>query len=133
MGMDAILDAAPCGFLTVSDDGYVLAANAMMLEMLGVSAKTLTGKHVDTIFDPASRIFYQTHVFPTLKLHGRVLEVYLTLRDAAGNDICVLMNAARRPRNERLVSDWILMPVRRRNEPAQSSSSGRQYKSAVMP
>jgi sigma-B regulation protein RsbU (phosphoserine phosphatase) len=131
--MDPILDAAPCGFLTVSDDGHVLAANAMMLQLLGVSAATLTGKHVDTILDPASRIFYQTHVFPTLKLHGRVLEVYLTVRDGAGNEVCVLVNAARRPRNERLVSDWVLMPVRRRNEPPQPASSGRQYRSAVMP
>ena len=40
---------------------------------------SLVGRHVDFLLSTPSRIFYQTHVFPTLRLQGRVHEVYVAL------------------------------------------------------
>jgi signal transduction histidine kinase len=84
--------------------------------MLALKPAQIVGRNVDTIFTAPSRIFYQTHVFPTLKLQGRVNEVYVTFRDSAGDDVAVMLNAARRARDDRFVSDWVVMPMRQRNE-----------------
>jgi sigma-B regulation protein RsbU (phosphoserine phosphatase) len=114
--MDALLDNAPCGFLSVNDDGRVVAANATLGEMLSMKSQDIVDRHIDAIFTVPSRVFYQTHVFPTLKLQGRVNEIYVTLRDAAGDEVPVMFNAVRRPRDDRFVSDWVIMPMRQRNE-----------------
>lgn len=114
--MDPLLDTAPCGFLSVADDGRVTAANLTVAGMLGLERAELVGKHVDVLLGVASRIFYQTHVFPTLKLQGTVHEVYVSLRGAAGDEVPVLLNAVRRARAEGFISDWAVVPMRQRNE-----------------
>jgi signal transduction histidine kinase/ActR/RegA family two-component response regulator len=84
--------------------------------MLGKTAARIVGEHVDHLLAPPSRIFYQTHVFPTIKLQGRVHEVYVSMRDAAGEDVPVMLNAVRQARDERFESDWVVVPMRQRNE-----------------
>ena len=114
--MDPILDHAPSGYLRVGDNGYVIEANSTLCAMLLADCGTLTGHHVDKLFAAPSRIFYQTHVFPTLKLQGRVQEVYVSLLDSRGEDVPVLLNAVRRARESGFESDWIVVPMRQRNQ-----------------
>jgi len=115
--MDPLLDRAPCGILVVGDDGHIELANTTFAEMLGFpEARALVGRHVDSILSTASRIFYQTHVFPTLKLQGNVNEVYLSLVDAAGAEHPMLVNLKRTDRGERRSSEWAVMPMRQRSE-----------------
>ena len=110
------LDQAPCGLLVVSDDGHVRLANATAVELLEVDAGTLVGRPVNDLFSTASRIFYQTHVFPTLRLQGRVHEVYLSFV-AGGGELPMLLNARRREEaGGEMVSDWAIVPMRQRNE-----------------
>ena len=114
--MDPVLDEAPCGFLVVGDDGLILEANRTLGRVLSSTPEALAGRHVDRILDVPGRIFYQTHVFPTLKLQASVNEVYLNLVDADGLAVPVLLNAVRRPREDRFVSDWIVVAMRQRDE-----------------
>ncbi len=116
-GLDPLLDSAPCAFLVVDDDGCVTVANATAAEMLGVAnAASLVGRHVDFLLSTPSRIFYQTHVFPTLRLQRRVHEVYVSLVRPDGEEVPVLLNARRRTEGQRDVSDWVLVPMRQRDE-----------------
>lgn len=112
--MDELLDNAPCGFLAFADDGTILAANATLLGWLGRDAEDLSGRHVEDLFPPGGRIFYQTHFFPLLKLHGRAEEIYLSLRGAGGEDVPVLVNAARRERADSQVNECVFVPMRQR-------------------
>ena len=112
--MDELLNRAPCGFLSLADDGRVLAANATLLGWLGYEQGEVAGRHFETLLPPGGRIFYQTHVFPLLKLHGRAEEVYLSLRSRAGVDVPVLANAARSTRAGSPVSDCVFVPMRQR-------------------
>jgi signal transduction histidine kinase len=115
--LDPLLDTAPCGFLVVGDDGVIRVANATLAALLGAgNAAALVGRHVDFVLTAASRIFYQTHVFPTLRLQGRVQEVYVSFIGAHGEDVPVLLNARRRREGELDVADWIVVPMRQRNE-----------------
>jgi PAS domain S-box-containing protein len=114
--MEELLDTAPCGFLSFDDDGTILAINTTLLELLGHDRGELHGRHVESILPVASRIFHQTHFFPLLKLHGRVEEIYLSLRAKSGEDFPVLVGAVRRQRDGLFVNDCILMHIRQRNQ-----------------
>ncbi len=114
--MDPLLDFAPCGFLSVADDGSVELVNATLATMLATPADAIVGRHVDQLFKPPSRIYYQTHVFPILKLQGRVEEVYVSLNGAGNQEVPVLLNARRLLRGDHFVSDWVVVPMRQRNE-----------------
>ncbi len=114
--MDDLLNTAPCGFLSFADDSKIVAVNATLLDTLGYELGELQGRHVETFLPVASRIFYQTHFFPLLKLHGRVEEVYLTLRAKNGTEVPVLANAKRRERAGGVVYHCILMQMRQRNQ-----------------
>lgn len=112
--MDELLNNAPCGFLSLADDGRVLAANATLLGWLGYGEGGLDGRHFESVLPPGGRIFYQTHFFPLLKLHGRAEEVYLSLRSREGADVPVLANAVSRERGGSPVNDCVFVPMRQR-------------------
>ncbi|MEJ7811738.1 MAG: ATP-binding protein [Gemmatimonadaceae bacterium] len=114
-GMDDLLNTAPCGFVSFTDDGRITAANATLAEMLGHAEGELTDRPLESLLTIASRIFFQTHLFPLLRLHGRAEEIFVTLRARDGADVPVLVNVARRERDGVVVSDCVLVPLRRRN------------------
>ncbi len=114
--MDELLNNAPCGFLSFADDGRLALVNDTLLALLGYGREELVGRHVESLLPVASRIFYQTHLFPLLRLHDRVEEVYLSLRSKGGAELPVLVNAARGERGGRMVNDCVLMHVRQRNQ-----------------
>ncbi|HEV2914815.1 MAG TPA: ATP-binding protein [Pyrinomonadaceae bacterium] len=114
--MDDLLNTAPCGFLVFADDGKIVTVNATLLDLLGHEASELQGRHLETILPVAGRIFYQTHFFPLLKLHGKVEEIYLSLRSKSGAEVPVLVNAVRREREGVVGYHCIFAPMRQRNQ-----------------
>jgi signal transduction histidine kinase len=111
-----LLDTAPCGFVSFADDGTVRVANATLLDMLDYQADELVGKHVETVMSVGARIFYQTHLFPLLRLHGRAEEIFLLLRAKNGEDVAAIANAVRRERGGEWISDCVLLWVRERRK-----------------
>jgi PAS domain S-box-containing protein len=114
--MDDLLNTAPCAFLSFNDDGRIVLVNATLLDLLGYEQGELVGRHVESLLPVASRIFYQTHLFPLLKLHDRVDEVYFSLRAKGGVEIPVLVNAVRRERGGVVANECVLMHMRQRNQ-----------------
>jgi PAS domain S-box-containing protein len=113
--MDELLNNAPCGFLVITDNGDVAEANATLVKLLGYAREELIGAHVKKLFSAAGNIFYQTHFFPLLKLQGRIEEIYLPMRNSAGEEIPVLVNAARREQNGAVFYDCVLMAMHQRH------------------
>ena len=67
-----LLDAAPCGFVSFADDGTILPSTRRCCEMLGYAARRADrAARRDDLSRSATRIFYQTHLFPLLRLHGQ--------------------------------------------------------------
>jgi PAS domain S-box-containing protein len=114
--MDDLLNQAPCGFLSFVDDGTVTAANATLLEMLGYETDELTGGPIERIFGVGTRIFYQTHFFPLIRMHGHAEEVFLLLRSRGGQDVGVLCNVARRERGGAPANDCVFIRVQERRK-----------------
>src|SRR5687768_8212591 len=92
--MDQSYNSLPCGFLRIQEDGKVVFVNRPLLQILGYDADVSEPliQDLKQILSPASRTFYQTHIFPALKLRGRLDELYLTLRNSKGEEIPFLAN-----------------------------------------
>ncbi len=114
--LDELLDCAPCGFVSFQDDGVMVAVNSTLADRLGYMPGELAGRHFETILPTASRIFYQTHFFPLVKLHGRAQEIFLLLSSREGTDVGVLCNAIRRKRDGRYVTDCVFLEVHERRK-----------------
>src|SRR5690242_11004393 len=114
--LDPLLDDAPCGFVSFADDGSVRALNRTLADLLGFDRKELMGRHVESILSIGAKIFYQTHFFPLLRLHGHAEEIFMLLRAKSGDDVAVLVNAVRRQRASEWVTDCVLVRVRERQK-----------------
>jgi PAS domain S-box-containing protein len=114
--IDPLLDRAPGFLLSFGDDGRITAANTTFLERLGRSREELVGTHVETILTRAGRLFYQTHVFPLVKMHDRADEIFLLVETSGGEEFGALWNFARRTRGERGCIDCMVMEVRERRK-----------------
>lgn len=109
-----LIETAPCGFVTFSDDGTILRTNARLREVLGYSENELEGRPLEAILSIGARVFYHTHFFPLLKLQGMAEEIYLSLKSKVGEDVPVLLNAARRERDGMTVNDCMMIRMRQR-------------------
>ena len=79
---------------------------------MGYPHNEVVGAHIERLFNVGTRIFYQTHWFPLLRLHGRAEEVFLMLRTKSGEDTGMLSYAQRRAGED--IFDCVLVPVRER-------------------
>jgi PAS domain S-box-containing protein len=111
-----LLDGAPCGFVSFGDDGRIRHVNTTLLDRLGYTREALAGRHFETLLGVGSRIFYQTHFFPLLRLHGHAEEIFLLLRTRDGEDVGMLCNALRRERDGAEVTDCVFLEVRERQK-----------------
>jgi signal transduction histidine kinase len=113
--LDELLDSAPCGFVSLSEDGTMLRANSTLAGWLDVTVGDLQGRRFETLLSVAGKVFYQTHVFPLLKLSGRGEELYLTLRHSRGYDLPVLVNGVQRQVPGGVEYSLVLMPMHERD------------------
>jgi signal transduction histidine kinase len=113
--MDDLLNNAPCGFLAFADDGKIMLVNATLLGLLEREAEELSGRHIESILSIGGRVFYQTHFFPLLKMHGKAEEIYFSLRSASGGDVPVLASAVRLERDGTMVNECVFIPIRQRS------------------
>ncbi len=111
-----LLDRAPCGFVSFRDDGIIVHANATLGHLLGVDVRDLVGQSFEKILTIPARIFYQTHFFPLIKLHGRAEEIYFTLRAQSGAAIHVLVNAARTEVDGTVRIDCVMLRIHERQK-----------------
>lgn len=114
--MDDLLNIAPCGVLLFDDAGVIIRTNQTLNEWLGYAAGGLEGRKVDTILSLASRIFYNTHWFPLVKLHAKADEIFLNLVTADKQDVPVLSNTRRFERNGVWQNVCVFMPVHQRQK-----------------
>ena len=102
--------------VSFTDDGIVRYANGSLARSLGYAVDEVQGRHVESLFTVAGRIFYQTHLFPLLRLHGEANEIFLLLHHRDGSELGALINARRRERDGVMVSDCVLVEVRERRK-----------------
>jgi sigma-B regulation protein RsbU (phosphoserine phosphatase) len=91
--MEKLLELAPFFFFAISEEGHLTAINDNLCRQLGYNADELKGQKVETIFTVATKIFYQTHFFPLLKMQGHTNEIFVSLQTKEKQEIPVILNA----------------------------------------
>jgi signal transduction histidine kinase len=89
------LDDAPCGHLVLDARRRIVRCNAALARLVRRERGELEGERFDALFSPPSRLFLQTHIFPTLQADGAIEEVQVTIRPREGDDVPVLINGSR--------------------------------------
>lgn len=91
--IDYNLESAPCFYFSCKDNGTLLNANNTLCERLGYVKEELADNKVDMLLTVATRIFYQTHLFPLLRMQGYASEIFITLQSKSREQIPMLLNA----------------------------------------
>lgn len=66
--------------------------NHTMQHELGLNSADVGTIRLEQILTVGSRIFFQTHFFPLIKMQGNAREIYLTFRNTGGSEVPVLLN-----------------------------------------
>ncbi|WP_328463329.1 SpoIIE family protein phosphatase [Actinoplanes sp. NBC_00393] len=93
--IDDLYDNAPCGFLSTLLDGTIAKINATLLAWLGHSRDDLVGRRrFADLLASGSRLYYETHVAPLLRMQGKASGIALEVLTADGTRLPVLVTSA---------------------------------------
>jgi phosphoserine phosphatase RsbU/P len=92
---ETTLDQAPCGYFSFFDNSALHIVNETFCQLLGYKKNELEGKNAEFVFTIATKIFFQTHFFPIIKMHGHAEEIFISLLTKDGEHLPILMNAKR--------------------------------------
>jgi sigma-B regulation protein RsbU (phosphoserine phosphatase) len=90
---DDLVDRAPCGIIAADRNCRIVRANAWLAKLLGRAPEVLIGAHFSELLTIGSRLYYETHFAPLLRMSGSVSEVALDLSGLGGARIPVLVSA----------------------------------------
>ncbi len=107
----ALADGLPCAWLRLGADGSVLDAATATERLVGAAPGMLAGRPFDELLTLPSRVVYQTHLLPLLRLAGNTAELALVLRGPGGATLDVLFYSQRRGDG---AFDVLLAPIRQR-------------------
>lgn len=114
--IEKLFDNAPCGFFAYNNDATILFINDTLASLLEKSRLDIIGKSVETIFTLPTRIFFQTHFFPMISLHGHAEEIFVTLLSEKGRHHPVLMNAKKMEWEGKTITCCSCLPVPNRKK-----------------
>ena len=106
----------PCGVLVLNSESAVVSLNRYVCTLLGYECEELIGKRVDSLLTMASRIYFQTHIYPLIALGNAASELYLNLQTRDRVQIPILMNAVRQEQDGELLTYLTFIPVNQRRQ-----------------
>ena len=90
-----------CGFVIADAQGIILRANKKVAGWVGYNTNELKGKRFLDLLAVGGKIYYETHLWPLLRMQGFFDEVVLELRGSTGQRLRVMVNAfENRDKNE---------------------------------
>ncbi len=92
--VQALYDAAPCALFSTRPDGEIVRANQTFADWLGVPIEDILGRiRFPALLTMGSRIYYETHYAPLLRMQGFVSEIALEVRSPDGRVSPVVASA----------------------------------------
>ncbi len=110
------LDCLPCGVLITDGEGLVHLCNAHMAKFLGWEKSELISKYVWDFSPPETRVFMQTHIWPTFLREKTANEVHVKLLKKCGESVPVLFNVELITIGDVAYYNWAFFRVNRRND-----------------
>jgi PAS domain S-box-containing protein len=91
---EELYEQAPCGYLSTLPDGTIVRVNDTFIEWTGASRDVLlAGTKFQTLLTIGSRIYYETHYAPLLRMQGFANEIALEVVRDDGRILPVLVNS----------------------------------------
>jgi len=91
---EELYEQAPCAYLSTLPDGTIVRVNQTFVDWTATSrAPLLAGRKFQSLLTVGSRIYYETHYAPLLRMQGAVNEIALEVVRSDGRVIPVLTNA----------------------------------------
>lgn len=112
--MEERLDLAPCGYISISQEGMLIDMNKTFLHMIGFAFDELSQKHLETIMSKTNRFIFHTYFYPYIRLYGHVEELFLSLQHKDGQSIPVLLNGKKANRDGIDVIDCVVVSMGKR-------------------
>ena len=109
--MPHIPDIAPCGYICYDEIGTIMSCNSKGAEMLGYSVNELCSQSFNAILTVSGKIFFQTHLFPMVRLHGFANEIFLSLRIKSGGNLPVVTNTQQEITEKATLYHCIFLPI----------------------
>ncbi|MBE9461852.1 ATP-binding protein [Dyadobacter subterraneus] len=89
---EKILHAMPCGCIIFGDDGIICFVNDTLCQLLDFKSEELIQQKLGIIFTVSSQIFYQTQLYPLIRLKGKADEIFLSLKMKQGTILPVMLH-----------------------------------------
>jgi PAS domain S-box-containing protein len=93
---DDLYDQAPCGYLSTLPDGTIVRVNQTLVDWLGRARDALAGAKFQSLLTVGSKIYYETHYAPLLRMQGSANEIAMELVSGNGRILPVLVNSTQR-------------------------------------
>lgn len=95
--LEDLYERAPCGYVSTLLNGRIVRVNATFLEWTGYDRSELvSGRRIQDLLSPGSRIFHETHLATLLHVNGEVREIAAEIQRADGSRLPTLFNAVTR-------------------------------------
>lgn len=85
-----------CGFIITNAEGTITRANRKIGEWLQHTPDDLKGRQFSDLLSIGSKIYFETHLRPLLRMQGFFDEVVLELSDSTGRKLQVMVNGFER-------------------------------------
>ena len=91
---EELYEQAPCGYLSTLPEGTIVRVNRTFLEWTGATRDVLlAGTKFQTLLTVGSRIYYETHYAPLLRMQGFANEIAFEIIRGDGRILPVLVNS----------------------------------------
>jgi PAS domain S-box-containing protein len=91
---EELYEDAPCGYLSTLPDGTIVRANKTFVEWVGTPREVLlSGTRFQALLTIGSRMYYETHYAPLLRMQGFANEIALEIVRADGRVVPMLVNS----------------------------------------
>lgn len=89
-------ETALCGFIIADTKGSIVRANKKIAGWVNCTTDELKGKRFSDLLAIGGKIYYETHLWPLLRMQGFFDEVVLELSSTTGPKLRVMVNALER-------------------------------------
>lgn len=110
------LQKAPCGYISLDNDSCIVEMNKTFLNWLDYQEEDIQGKHIETILSLANRLILHSYFIPNINLYGSVEELFINIKNKAGESVPFLMNAKQQEHGDGIIIDCILLKMEKRIE-----------------
>jgi sigma-B regulation protein RsbU (phosphoserine phosphatase) len=107
---DDFFENSLSGYVIADGQGKILRANSKVAVWLGKHSDDLVGQRFSDLLSIGGKIYYETHLWPLLRMQGYFDEVALELSTTDGQKMQVLVNACER-KDDQHVPQFIRLTI----------------------